>query len=353
LEIYETDDGLMLGKTSELVLTVKRSKDAREPSVRFVTSAGDQMNLARDEALRYIRVNYPTWYADDGEISFEDKYDDHDGGSLGAAVGTMVLSVIQGFQIDPDVAMTGDISANGKIRAIGGVSAKIAGAVANKCTVVAIPMENYDQLVDAVVYSGISKVTDIQVIGISNMTDAVAAVRTDRDARLTQAITVFGEIQDSLKKSSSYLDKKEAVAKLTQVLSIAPQHLSAKVLLAMAQGQFPKTLSSTASQYYTFLAARKMLTVLAQRDALGDAHQVPSAVLRSGLADLRKLRPIADPKIRLLVDDWVAFISAWNELQQGEGSSDTLESKRQTLLDEMAKENSDPQLMQKMLKEGM
>ena len=41
------------------------------------------MRLARDEALRYIRLTYPNWYADAAEISFEDKYVNHDGGSIG------------------------------------------------------------------------------------------------------------------------------------------------------------------------------------------------------------------------------------------------------------------------------
>ena len=111
-------------------------------------------------------MTYPNWNVETAEISFEDKYTKHDGGSIGAAVGTMIMSVIQGFAIDPDLAITGDISANGKVRAIGGVSAKLHGAIASRCIIAAIPMENEGQLVDAVVYNGPQLVSDIQVIGI-------------------------------------------------------------------------------------------------------------------------------------------------------------------------------------------
>jgi hypothetical protein len=96
-----------------------------------------------------------------------------------------------------------------------------------------------------------------------------------------------------------------------------------------------------------------MLDVLQQRDASRDRNKVPSGVIRSGIADLRKLRPLADPKVRPLVDAWLKFIGAWNDLQQGEGSAQTLEAQRQSLLDEMAREQADPQSMQKMLKDGM
>lgn len=83
------------------------------------------------------------------------------------------------------------------------------------------------------------------------------------------------------------------------------------------------------------------------------AKSVPSSVVRNGLASLRKLRPLADPSVRPLIDAWVRFIAAWNELQEGQDSPKEVEERRQSLLDEMAKENADADLMQKMLKEGI
>ena len=89
-------------------------------------------------------LSYPNWYVGQAEITFEDKHIAQDGGSIGTAIGTMILSCVQGFTIDPSVAITGDIGANGKTRNIGGVSAKIKGATASKCAVVAIPEDNLD-----------------------------------------------------------------------------------------------------------------------------------------------------------------------------------------------------------------
>ena len=353
LEIIQADSGLMLGQTSEMVLTVTRGKSSKPISVEFVPPVGNQMDMARDEALRFIHLNYPTWYADKAEITFEDKYDSHDGGSCGAAVGTMILSAIQGFQIDPDIAITGDISANGKIRAIGGVSAKIHGAIAGKCPLVALPTDNYDQLVDAVIYNGPTIVTDIQVLGISNLSDATATMRADRDPNLASAIDMFTSLQQAAKDKPDYWNSKETQDTLSKVLELAPQHLSSQILLASASGKLPKTLSATASNYYTFLALNPMVEILTERTGSNQNHQVPSAVVRAGLVDLRKLRPIADPNVRPLVDACARFIEAWNYLQQGSGSLNDLETQRESVLDAMAKEQSDPKLVQKMLKEGI
>lgn len=343
---------MMLGRTSEVVLTVTPSDTPKLVSARFVTPVGDQMCMARDEALRFIRVTYHNWYAGTAELSFEDKYTAHDGGSIGAALGTLILSAVHGFDIDSNTAITGDISANGKVRAIGGVSAKIRGATASQCKVVALPMENLDQLIDMITYSGPATVTDIQVIGISKLNDAVAVMRVDRDTKLVQAIALFDGVRQSIKKSPDFLHSKEAQEKLGQILELAPQHLSAKLLLLIAHDQQPKTLSTTASMYYTFVAVRAMLPILTERSQLGNV-KVPSTVLRDGLGDLKKLRPMADESVRPLIDAWYRFIWGWNMFQAGNVSRETLESQAQAIDDAMAKLQADQDLMQKMLKEGI
>jgi hypothetical protein len=353
LEIYETDSGLMLGQTSEATLTIVRGDAPKLVDVRFVTPVGDQMCLARDEALRFIHLTYPNWYVAKAEITFEDKYVGHDGGSIGAAIGTMILSVIQGFAIDPNVAITGDISANGKVRAIGGVSAKIRGATESKCTIVAVPMDNYGQLVDMVTYSGPATVTDVQIIGITDLADAVATVRTDRSDKLAKAVAMFAEVQTAIRKDPAYLKRNEAKLKLAAVLDLAPQHLSAKLLLGIVKGEQPKTLSATASQYYTFLAVRSMMSVLVGREFSDDPHPIASEAVKAGLDALKKLRPLADVHVQPLIDAWSNFVVAMDGQQRGTVTKENLAKARQALRDEMAKLQDDPELMQKMLKEGM
>ena len=353
LEVYEREHGIMLGQTSEATLTLTGSTTPQLVSVRFVTKIGDQMSLARDEALRYIHLKYPNWYASKAEITFEDKYTAHDGGSIGTAIGTIVLSCIEGFEIDPKAAITGDISANGKVRAIGGVAAKIKGAIAGKMTLVAIPLDNADQLTDAVVYGGPGAVTDIQVMGIATLTDAVATVRADRSPQLNQAISLFAAVQSQLKIRPADVKTKNVQLELQQVLALAPNHLSARELLAFSQGTQPKTLSATASRYYTFLSAGSMVDVLSERAESAGTHSVPSSVVRTGLINLHKLRPLADVNVRPLIDAWCDFISSWNELQENITSAQAVEDRRQALLDEMQKEDTDADMMQKMLKEGM
>jgi hypothetical protein len=104
--------------------------------------------------------------------------------------------------------------------------------------------------------------------------------------------------------------------------------------------------------YYTFVAVRAMLPILTERSQLGDV-KVPSTVVRDGLDDLKKLRPMADESVRPLIDAWSRFIWGWNMFQAGNVSRDTVESQAQAIDDAMAKLQADQDLMQKMLKEGI
>src|SRR5258708_39311355 len=107
---------------------------------------------------------------------------------MGAGIGTWILSMIHGFEIDPKVAITGDVTADSKIRKIGGVAAKIRGATAGGCNYVILPADNYEQVVDAMVYEGPGLVTDIQVIGAATLDEASALVRTEREPKGAAAL---------------------------------------------------------------------------------------------------------------------------------------------------------------------
>ena len=179
------------------------------------------MGMVLDNVAPQLDVHYRLGGVEKIELSFEDKYTAKDGGSIGAAIGTLMLSMIQGFDIDPTVAITGDVTADAKVGRIGGVAAKLRGAADAGCTIVAVPSENYDQVKDAMVYEGTGIVMKVQVIGISTLDEAAAVCRSDRDAKLAHAINLFSQIQKSVKESPDYLYRTEALEKLRQVVALA------------------------------------------------------------------------------------------------------------------------------------
>jgi len=302
--------------------------------------------------LRAINLKYGVSGVSKVELSFEDKYTAKDGGSIGAAIGTLILSMIQGFDIDPNLAITGDVSADGKIRRIGGVAAKLRGAAEAQCKLVAVPAENYEQVQDALAYEGPGIFANVQVLGIGDLEEAMAIVRSDRDPKLAQAIDLFAQIQQAMGKSSAYIYGRDAHAKLTQVLALAPNHYSAKLLL-MVNGRNLPRLSARASEYYTFVAVESMWETMHVQAQAGATPQLTAAATDAALKELHKLRPLADLRVQPYVDAWIDFIQGCDQLRQGTTTWQMVETKHQALLNEGIKLDANRDLAEKMLHEGI
>jgi hypothetical protein len=353
LTVSFTDTGAMLGGTMDLVLTATPGEARPDTPVTFVTPVGEQMKLVLDDVLRGLRVRYPIWEAERVELTFDDRISKKDGASIGAAVGTLLLSMLQGFEIDPKLAMTGDVTADGRVRPIGGVVAKIRAATNAGAATVALPADNYDQVADGLVYEGPALLSRIQVIGVGTLDEAAAAARVDRGAKLAAAVTLFAEVQASLKKSPGELRTKAVRDKLTMITGLAPNHVSAQLLLLASQDKQPRKLSAGGSLYYMAVAIRGVMPALKQQAVAADRQRVPPAAVTEGLRALDRLNPIADPAMQPLVRAYREFIGAVSEVQSGRGSPANLRAKAQAVEDAEAKVNANRDVMEKMLQEGV
>ena len=103
-----------------------------------------------------------------------DKYDIHvnisggmpvDGPSAGISIATAIYSAITKQKVNRFVAMTGEISILGSVKAIGGVKAKITAAFKSGAKKVIIPSENYDP--------AINEICEIEVIPVTNFKEVI------------------------------------------------------------------------------------------------------------------------------------------------------------------------------------
>ncbi|AWK52656.1 ATP-dependent protease LonB [Clostridium beijerinckii] len=103
-----------------------------------------------------------------------DKYDIHvnipggmpvDGPSAGISIATAIYSAITKQKVNRFVAMTGEISILGSVKAIGGVKAKISAAYKGGAHIVIIPEENYDEV--------LNEICEIDIISVRNLRDVI------------------------------------------------------------------------------------------------------------------------------------------------------------------------------------
>jgi len=354
LYVQEQPTGEMFGLASELILTATPGSRPGHTPVHFVSAVGSQMTAVLDDVLRAIWLKTPKWAASKVELSFEDRYTPKDGGSIGAAIGTLIESMLQGFEIDDKLAITGDVTADGKIRHIGGVAAKIRGATAADCKIVIVPAANYDQVVDAMIYEGRSLITNIQVLGADNLEEATAVARTDRASKLKEAIEAFDSVAADLKTSPEKVHLPEYQTRLKRITELAPNHFSAKLLLLISLNKQPRMMSAAASIYYASVASQQaMPDVFIQLWADQRLARQSSVAVDAGLTNLRKIRGKVNPKVQPFVDSMIGFIQASAAANTGRGNPRALEARRQQVYEALSQLQTDRALMEKMLHEGI
>jgi ATP-dependent Lon protease len=116
---------------------------------------GDIMKESAKAALSYIRANASKFKIKkdafkniDIHVHVPEGATPKDGPSAGITIGTSLLSLFTGKKIKRDVAMTGEITLQGRILPIGGIKEKVLAAKRNGIKNIIIPEENKKDLKD-------------------------------------------------------------------------------------------------------------------------------------------------------------------------------------------------------------
>ena len=221
MTVITTNEGDEYGQTSDIIATIDPdSRRSEQSGVGFYRPDGDDaMKTAFQEAVRAVRMRYPIWEPGHIDISFGEKFDTHAGPSAGAAFGLLMLSSLEGFEIDPKCAVTGDITVDWRVRNVGGITAKVRGAALDKCLYAAIPSGNQEALSDMVLLYGESSLWDVQVFGLDTLQDAVAVARRDRSPQMVEAMKTFAELQAAASKGTINVHTADAQAEATRMCS--------------------------------------------------------------------------------------------------------------------------------------
>jgi hypothetical protein len=312
LMVITSKDGSATGFTQDIIANIDPdSRKENSSGIRILRSDGDPtMKTALEEAVRAVRMRYPIWEPGYIDLSFGEKHNRHGGPSAGTAFALLMLSALEGFELDPKCAITGDITVDWKVRKVGGVTAKIRGAALDKAVYAAIPDANESVIPDLALLHGNSALYDIQIFSIATLQDALAIAKKDKDPKLAEAIKLFADLHPQLAKLEKItLQKSETKATLKKILELAPNHLSAKYLLASAEGKAAKTLSAAATLYKLDAIMVPYNVAFASNKEVSRAT-LPQLITANARKQYNVLRPIAHKDLVSLLNDQSAFTEA-------------------------------------------
>jgi hypothetical protein len=297
--VVTSSGGAQAGKVARILLTY-RAREANTLQARLLRELGSMMTTSADEAIRYWSRGRRGGPQATGtlEISFEDKFTQKEGPSAGAAYAVLLRSFSDPFSIDPAFAMTGDVSVEGRVLPVGGVYAKIRGAVMGGCTRVGIPAGSEADLSDSLVLNGPATLAEIEVVAMDTVDDAIALARVDRDEKGRKVSADFASLRalvDRKLKGGSDPAVTESIQKLTDsILAASPRHLSAKVIDQWNRNKLPGRLSLAASldAAHDVLVGYLMVIRRGDRPAFADIeHETKTATVASAVDKLKALLP--------------------------------------------------------------
>ncbi|HET9096216.1 MAG TPA: endopeptidase La [Candidatus Baltobacteraceae bacterium] len=120
--------------TGKLVLTGQLGdvmKESAQAAVSFLRSRSGEIGLPEDYFAKHdLHIHVPAGATP------------KDGPSAGIALATAITSLLTGLKVDPDVAMTGEITLTGQVLPIGGLKEKVLGAKRAGIKKIILPQRN-------------------------------------------------------------------------------------------------------------------------------------------------------------------------------------------------------------------
>ncbi len=305
------------GLSSQLFIT---REAPNERSAKLVTEVGSEMQTSFEEGLRYVRKQARDWEREFSiRLSFEDKFTSKDGGSAGTGFTIAMLAAVQRIPLDPELAVTGDVTIDGTVQPVGGVVEKLRGAIEGKCKITLIPERNARSATDLALLDGTSPLWETQVFSIGTIEQALGLARKDRARNLKMAITRFDALRARLPAvvTPNYLQSPIVKSELQEVLHLAPNHLSAWVLLHAAQNQLPRelTLNRSVSEILTIshLFVSEVLNPTESQSKASEGKGItvfPEREYLECMKGLQRLTPILDPRAVELKSCCVGYMAA-------------------------------------------
>jgi len=274
--------------------------------VRFNQRVGEMMRSATEEVEKLMRVRHgkdlPSGHRI--EFGFADKHTMKDGPSAAVACAMMSEAIITGEQIQPSFAVTGDITATGEVRPVGGIIAKVRGAAKSDCKVMAIPIGNKSDIQDIYVIEGINFIVATQIILIENFDQAWQVGRAERSVKIQKAIDDYAMVQAAITRTPASISHPQVREKLKSIMEAIPNHESARIIILHASGKGPNKLSLAGSLQAIQGAAEELNETIKSGNYLERGVNSP---LWESVSSIKRLRDNVDPRTKDYID---AFLKA-------------------------------------------
>ncbi|MEM9446279.1 MAG: S16 family serine protease [Verrucomicrobiota bacterium] len=327
------------------------------------SNIGSQMAIALDEGLRMIKTRHQNvTHGGYFEFSFGDKYTPKDGGSAGTAFSLLMESIVTGIELDESMSVTGDITIDGKVRAVGGIPHKINGSVSSDCGITIIPAVNASEIVDYSILYGLGGLLDTQVIIVETFNETLKFASKEKDPDIQEALNHYANIPRVISRKFVLEDLRrhpEHIKTIQETYEKIPNHQSAKIIIEHLLGRGKNKLSLSTSIEEALRATGPFLHPvvngfkISNRTTYVDTYS--EDVYKNSVNRLNFLGSHVDPQVKELCEVLYQFVSSWRNFSEGGGADQKyygqeLLELRVEALEEVKRLNYDQNLLEELVR---
>ncbi len=329
LVVQDLGNGKYAGFAMEIIATPVIQQSTNNPGARFTSQVGKMMSASLLEAVRAVKVKAPWPEKLCFDFSFNNQYQLKDGPSAATAYAINMLSVMEGFDIDERIAITGDLSADCVVRPVGGVASKVRGARKSGCSIVGIPTATSWEIEDDLVFGdSYEPIWKTQIFTINHLDDAVSISKKQKNDELAKAISLFNGLQQKIENTNSYSRPIDPDTEkiLKEVLSIAPNHLSADLLLKSKTNSLRSRLTIKSSAVFISAMAN---TIFSYVDAYNKSKVTQSQAFFDNIDnEIAQISHKIDPSMQDLLDNLKKMVSECKDFDRNSSRGANLQSIR-------------------------
>lgn len=233
------------GSASRFTATAFATPDGDGSWLSSNQPVGKMMTVALGEVATFIGHRHKGWpFRQSVRLGFSDKYTDKDGPSSALASAILLDSLLTGRTIPREVAVTGDLNADGRVVSVGGIRHKLMGARTAGCSTVILPAANMPDIVDIAIDGNVDLLLALNIFAVPDFDAAVAILDPAPEAPAARAREAFNTLvfggSGGRRLVVSILGKNTTQARqFAEIEAIHPPHASAHVLARVASRELP------------------------------------------------------------------------------------------------------------------
>ena len=246
-----------------------RQSGTGKPELSF-PKGGESMEAALQYAVAaVIQQKTPLPAGLSVKFLLDGDYANHEHDSAGLAAGVLLHSMITGTKVDSKIILCGGLGKAGVVTPANALGLRLRAAPDAGTMTLGVALESEPEVRDLALMGEPSTLLRCEVIGLVTFPDALALASATPPSNLAKARELFQSIRTACAATpvGTFIKNPKVQQKLNEVLTLAPQHLSARLLLQAGTGKLPGRMTYLTSQQAILTATQPFVQALRKQDA--------------------------------------------------------------------------------------